>query len=624
MPSTTETIPGTWDVTLTPAIFGHQRRVSAPRPAPDGRRIAFVSAYDGRGDLFVRDEDGLVVQITADEPAPAMGGRYDWSPDGTQFVLTSARDGKLWLCPSSGGPPRRLTLAEGRHHTPRFSPDGRRISLLNDRGPTVEVMVVSVDGDWQRTVSRGSDFPMDPSWSPDGTRLIWHAYPYNCMPWDQSALVVADIEGGAPRTIAAGNRVAYANARFAPDGRRIVCIGDRGGVLNVVEMLADGAEPHILHEDRWEHGEPAYSPDGRTIAYTRNVAGDYQIWTVPSGGGSPRQVTDTPGHATAPSWMPDGGAITHLFDSPLTPPDLWSVDLASGQRRQLTFSAMGGIAADDLVMPEHVTWQSPDGFEVHGLLSVPKTVRPGQHGCLVSIHGGPMNQSRMVWDGLTQYLVQRGWVVIQSNYRGSLGFGRAYREALFDAWGKGDLEDNIAAIDFCAERGLVRRDRAVAWGGSAGGYSTLVCVTRAPERFAGGVALYGLYDLYSVGLETHRYERYYVESILGPSSDNYALWHERSPINHLEQIRVPLLIAQGEADKVVWQEQSETVNRELDRLRVDYEYVCYPGEGHGFQKVSTQIDFALRMDRYLCQKVLRAPEAGPLGVMPYPPMALGS
>jgi dipeptidyl aminopeptidase/acylaminoacyl peptidase len=619
--TTPSAIPGTWETTLTPPIFARQRSITAPQVSPDGRRLAFQAEFDGRNDLFVLDRDAAAwpVQVTAAQSLPTHGTHYAWSPDGTRFVI-AATDGHLWLCPASGGPAQRLTRTEGRHRAARFSPDGRLISLLCDRGDTVEVVVVAGDGSWQRIVSRGPEFPMDPSWSPDGTRLVWHAYPWNCMPWDESALVVADVDGGAPRVIAAGSRVAYANARFSPDGARLVCLCDRGGALNVTEMAADGTDQRTLHEDRWEHGEPSYAPDGHTIVYTRNVAGDYQLWTVPSGGGAPRQLTETPGHAVAPSWAPDSQRLVYAFDSPTTPSDVWEVDLASGRRRQVTHSTMGGITAGDLVMPEHVTWTSPDGFEVHGLLFVPKTVRPGQHGCLVNIHGGPMNQSRVIWDGMVQYLVQRGWVVIHSNYRGSLGFGRAYREALFGSWGEGDLADNIGAIDYAARRGFVRRDRAVAWGGSAGGYSTLVCVTAAPERFAGGVALYGLYDLYTFGLETHRYERYYVETILGPSGERYPLWHERAPINHLDQIRVPLLIAQGADDRVVWPAQSETVNRELDRLGVDYEYVCYPGEGHGFRKVASQVDFALRMDRYLCQKVLRAPEPGPLGILPYPPM----
>jgi dipeptidyl aminopeptidase/acylaminoacyl peptidase len=211
---------------------------------------------------------------------------------------------------------------------------------------------------------------------------------------------------------------------------------------------------------------------------------------------------------------------------------------------------------------------------------------------------------------------------VQPNYRGTLGYGRAYREALFGSWGQGDLEDYLGGIDLCDQRGLIRRDRVVAWGGSAGGYSTLICLTGAPERFAAGVALFGLYDLYAFGVETHRYERYYVETILGSSADNYPLWYERSPLNFVERMRAPVLLLHGEKDPAALPAQSQTLIRELERHQIDYEYAYYPGEGHGFRKVTTNIDYVQRMDRFLSQKVLRAPEPGPLGTLPYPPMPL--
>jgi dipeptidyl aminopeptidase/acylaminoacyl peptidase len=612
-------LPGTWKPSLSPDLIARQRTISAPRPAPNGRDLAFAMEFDGRTDLYVDAGNGWPRQITA---AHALSGSsYAWSPDGIQFVFTSAADGKFWLIPASGGAARRLTFREGSHHTPRFSPDGRCVSFICNRIDEIDVVVVSVDGAWSRVLNRGTDFPMDPSWSPDSTRVIWHAYPNTVMPWDQSALVVADIDGGAPRTIASAPRTAYANARFSPDGHQIVCVCDRGGALNVTVLDADGGEPRTLHEDRWEHGEPSYSPDGREIVYTRNVDGDYTLWIAPSGG-SPRQLTNAPGRAGSPSWSEAGASIVFTHESPIAPPDVWEIEVGTGRLRQRTFVAMGGIDSAELALPEHVSWKSPDGFETHGMLYTPKNVVPGHHGCLVEIHGGPMNQSRSVWNGLLQYFVQRGWVIIQPNYRGTLGYGRAYREALFGAWGAGDLADNLGAVDLCLERGLIRPDRVVAWGGSAGGYSTLVCLTGAPERFAAGVALFGLYDLYAFGLETHRYERYYVETILGASSEHDALWRERSPVHFVDRVKAPLLLLQGGRDPAVEAAQSETVIRELERHRADYEYVFYPDEGHGFHKVANNIDYFLRMDRFLHQKVLRAPEPGPLGTMPYPPTRL--
>jgi Tol biopolymer transport system component len=211
-------IPGTWNTTLSPALIANQRTVSAPRLAPDGRSLAFASEYDGRTDLFVVGDEGWPRPVSADQAL--SGGNYTWSPEGREFVFTAATDGKLWLCPASGGQAQRLTLREGRHHTPRFSPDRRFVSFLCDRGDEIDVVVVSVDGTWQRVLNRGSDFPMDPSWSPDGRRVVWHAYPNTMMPWDQSALVVVEAERGEPRTIAGAPRTAYANARFSPDGSR--------------------------------------------------------------------------------------------------------------------------------------------------------------------------------------------------------------------------------------------------------------------------------------------------------------------------------------------------------------------------------------------------------------------
>ena len=184
--------------------------------------------------------------------------------------------------------------------------------------------------------------------------------------------------------------------------------------------------------------------------------------------------------------------------------------------------------------------------------------------------------------------------MIQPNYRGTLGYGRAYREALFGAWGQGDLDDNLGGIDLCAKRGLIRPDRVVAWGGSAGGYSTLVCLTGAPDRFAAGVALFGLYDLYTFGLETHRYERYYVETILGPSAET-----NRSGTSGRRSTRRSGPGAGAPAPGRTRPRRDARPVGDADpgagTHRIDHYYAFYPDEGHGFRKVANNIDYAQRM-----------------------------
>ena len=153
-------IPGTWSTILTPAMIARQPTVSAPQLSPDGSVLAYLSALDGRTDLFTMDERGHSRQISVDH---AIGsGSYAWTRDSAAFIFTSATDGKLWTCPASGGRARRLTRVEGTHHSPRVSPDGRYVAFLNLCPESVDLIVVSVDGFELRQISRGRDIPMSP------------------------------------------------------------------------------------------------------------------------------------------------------------------------------------------------------------------------------------------------------------------------------------------------------------------------------------------------------------------------------------------------------------------------------------------------------------------------------
>ena len=230
--------------------------------------------------------------------------------------------------------------------------------------------------------------------------------------------------------------------------------------------------------------------------------------------------------------------------------------------------------------------------------------RPGQHPLVVHIHGGPVGQSLMNWTGHIQYLVGRGYVVLAPNYRGSLGYGRAFMEKLYGDWGGGDLADNITGAEAIIAGGLVDRRKVVAMGGSAGGYSTLICLTKAPDFFRAGVCRFGIADLATFTDTTWIFERHYIAKLMGAPGAHSDLYRDRSAINFVDDVKEPLLILQGEEDIVCHPSQMAMMVEALRRANKDVEYHTYPGEGHGWRRVGTMIDDARRVDDFLVRKVL--------------------
>ncbi len=239
-------------------------------------------------------------------------------------------------------------------------------------------------------------------------------------------------------------------------------------------------------------------------------------------------MTDQPGVHGEIAWL-DARRLVCAYSSPTLPADLWVIDTTDGTRRQLTQSATGGVLGGNLVTPEHVTWTSADGLTIRGLLYTPEQTVPGQHPLVLSIHGGPVGQTLASWQGHVQYLVGRGYVVLAPNYRGSKGYGRAFMEKLYGDWGGGDLEDYVSGAQMVIDSGLVNPRKVIAMGGSAGGYSTLICMTKAPDFFRAGVCRFGIGDLTTFTDKTWVFERHYIAKLMGPPAENSALYYDRSP-----------------------------------------------------------------------------------------------
>jgi dipeptidyl aminopeptidase/acylaminoacyl peptidase len=618
------TTPSLTTPPLTPAMVAQARTLAGPRFSPDGRLLAWVEGLSGRADLVVAPVDGSgpPVVVTADAAADSSGD-FTWADGGRQLVYVAA-DGRLVAVPAAGGRLRCLSR-DGEASAPAASPDGTRVAFVLERDDACEIATVPLDGSaWPARVSTGADWSIDPAWSADGRLLAWHEWDFPDMPWDASRIVVRPVEGttpsGPPDVVAGGDGVACGQPRFSPDGSSLAFVCDRTGWMNVwVAVAEEGAgketrrsarplleEEHEHAEATWGPGQRsfAWSPDGASVVLCRNEAGFGRLVVVPAVQGAGREIGRGWHHGL--DWGP--GAITALRSGVRTPPQVVVLQPDGSGRRSLVQGPANAVAAARPIEPEAVTWEGDDGGTVQGLLYRPATSALGPGTApplLVYVHGGPTGMAAAAWFPRHQFWLSRGWAVLTPNFRGSTGYGRAYTQALTGRWGELDVADVAAGIRHAGQAGWADPRRVALDGGSAGGFTLLLVCARHPGLVRAGVDRYGVTDLFDLAETTHRYESRYCDRLVGPLPAAADQYRERSPVNQAEKIAVPLLVLQGDNDKVVPKAQADALVDALRRRDTPVEYHVYEGEGHGWSRPETVADELERSERFLTRWVLK-------------------
>jgi dipeptidyl aminopeptidase/acylaminoacyl peptidase len=270
-------------------------------------------------------------------------------------------------------------------------------------------------------------------------------------------------------------------------------------------------------------------------------------------------------------------------------------------------STSEAIPTEDLPTPYEINWQSEDGQRVFGIYSPPTSRQYTSDGLppvIVLIHGGPTSAVQIGYNLEAAFFTSRGYGYLEVNYRGSTGYGRAYREALRGRWGELDVIDAAGGALALVGQGLADPDRLVIKGGSAGGYTVLNALIRYPGLFKAGLCSYGVSNLFTLAMDTHKFEERYTDSLVGPLPEAAEKYRQWSPVFHAERIKDPVAIFQGDEDKVVPPSQSEEIVQALKANGVPHEYHLYPGEGHGFRKAETRQAYYEAIERFLLQYVI--------------------
>jgi dipeptidyl aminopeptidase/acylaminoacyl peptidase len=613
--------------------------ISAADVARSGVALGFVAtvgdevwwgetrpAENGRATVVRRTADGTVTDAL---PQPwhartrvhEYGGRA-WLPvpgsgdDAPSVVFAHWDDQRLYLLEAGADKPRPLTPepsepAALRYADPVLTADGREVLCVReahvDGRVLHRIVAVPLDGSAAdeptavREVAGDSDFVAHPRVSPDGRQLAWVAWDHPRMPWDGSELRVADLEGGVAstvRTVMGGPEESVLQPEWADDGT-LYAVSDRTGWWNLyrVEAASGAAEPLCPREEEfgfpmWLLGYTSYAVLGDGRLAVLHGTGTYALGVLDPASGELTDL-DTPFTVWRPDLAVSGSSVVAVAGSATEPMTAARIDRDGGAVHRLRVSLDHTPDAAYLPLPRSEALPGPDGRVVHAHVYPPRNpdVQASEGELppyVVFVHGGPTAQTFPLLDLEIAFFTSRGIGVVDVDYGGSTGYGRAYREQLKGQWGIVDVQDCVAAAQALVDRGEADGARLAIRGGSAGGWTTLAALT-STDVFAAGTSYFGVAELLRFAEDTHEFESRYLDGLIGPLPEARDLYVERAPLSHVDDVSCPVLLLQGSEDEVVPPSQSLMFRDALARKGIPHAYLEFEGEQHGFRKAASII-----------------------------------
>lgn len=622
---------GLWDSPITPLSLSRGIYFSDVLWNDDGTLVWREQRSD-RGVIVVQPPDRQAARDLNSEYSIRAGIGYgggDFTVGKGDVYFIEASSGRIYKQTLTEGTAKAITPEFGNAASPSLSPDGNFILFVHSFEGVDNLGIIDAEGEhWPKKLVSGDDFYMQPTWSPGGERAAWIAWNHPNMPWDGTYLRMGMIQNQDTTgkdlpilteisTIAGDENTSIFQPSFSPDGRYLAYISDKSGWWQLYLYDLQNENHKQITSEQAEHGIPAwiqgmrtydFSPDGKSIYIIRGQKGFNSLWKIRLEAEPNIERVDLDERYTSLDQISvsKSGRIALLASGVKTPLRLISFHPEEGV--QIWRRAMAEDLPDSYYSEaQSYEWTGMDGNPVFGLYYPP--ANPEFEGkekppLIIHIHGGPTSQVKALFNTRAQFFTSRGYAFLEVNYRGSTGYGREYRNALRGAWGIFDVQDAVSGARQLSDEGLVDRDRIVIMGGSAGGFTVLKALEDYPGIFKAGICLYGVSNQFDLAAETHKFESRYTDSLLGPLPEAASLYKERSPVFFCDKINDPIIIFQGEEDKVVPQNQSDSIVDTLRRRGVPHEYHLYPGEGHGFRKAETIEHFYNSVLKFLKQHVI--------------------
>ena len=603
----------------------------------DGDAILWTESRPSEGGRYVivrMDPDGTIADVN---PAPFNArtrvheyGGGAWISDSGTVWFSNFDDQRIYRL-DPGGTPEPVTPEAPLRYADAVLDRARNrlICVREDHSDPHHIVnaiaAVPADGSGEQAVLfDGWDFVSSPRLSPDGSTLAWMSWNHPNMPWDGTHLWTAAVHGdgtlGEVTLVAGGETVSVCQPEWSPEGV-LHFVADQSGWWNLYRLGDDGPEP--LCPDDAEYGRPQWVFGARAYGFAGNGSivcavnrrGSWSLNLLNPNSGVSNPLNVPTGEMGRGDLAVSGITAAVIAGDARRPMSLMRVNLPSSEWDTVRQSSSIDIPDEYISPAQTIEFPSTDGRPAYALYYAPKSpdfsAPEGTLPPLLTLsHGGPTAAASGALDLSIQFWTTRGFAVVDVDYGGSVGYGRAYRQSLNGNWGIVDVDDCANAALHLVHQHLADGNRLAIRGGSAGGYTTLAALTFR-NVFAAGASYYGVSDLTALAEDTHKFESRYLDRLVAPYPEGAETYRSRSPINHTEGLSCPIILFQGLEDRIVPPNQAEMMFAAVRTKGIPCAYIPFEGEQHGFRRAEN-IKRALEAELYFYSRVFGFDLADPV------------